>query len=218
MMGGEFCANACRALAAVVVASGRAASGQDVPVLSSGVASPVILRAEPGVRGWHAWVRAPGAVGVHRIGAEAVLVRFPGIVHLVIPQPLPEAPQDEAAAWRSRLQLDQEPAVGCIWVTPSHEGLCIAPLVWVRATQTVVLESACGSGTLALAYAFPHMPWAHGVDVIQPSGQALRVEDRGDGLWLGGPARVSLFRGRLMSPWTPRCVSFGWLFGSLDRQ
>lgn len=58
--------------------------------------------------------------------------------------------------------------------------LTIAPLVWVRETQSYVKESACGTGSIALA----HVSQAEktmDVSILQPSGHAVRVVRRTDG-------------------------------------
>src|SRR5262249_23916786 len=71
-----------------------------------------------------------------------------------------------------QLDLRQEPAIGLIWYSVGDGMLTIDPIIFVRATNSIVYESACGTGSLALAYA-----WASDVDkqssqisIAQPSG------------------------------------------------
>ncbi|BDV01499.1 hypothetical protein TDMWS_15840 [Thermodesulfomicrobium sp. WS] len=196
MMGGEFCGNACRALAVLLAEEGLTASGEEVLIHAAGALEPVALRAilHDGV--WQAWVRLPSGVGQARhVEPGAWLVRLPGIVHLLLDAERfffsAQTCVEDAARWRMRLGLETEAAVGCIWFSHADGVLRIHPVVWVQATGTTLLETACGSGTMALASVLPHLPWAHGVAVLQPSGAALELTATPAGWWLGGPARVT---------------------------
>lgn len=197
MMGGEFCGNACRALAVLLVEEGVVAPGEEVMIRATGTSDLVALRAHGHAGAWQAWVRLPSGVGqVQEVAPGAWLVRLPGIVHLLLAEDrFPFSPQtcvEDAALWRTRLGLANEAAVGCVWFSHVGEVLRIHPVVWVQATGTALLETACGSGTMALASVLPHVPWARGVAVLQPSGASLTLRATPAGWWLGGPARVTV--------------------------
>ncbi len=196
MMGGEFCGNACRAMAVLLVERGRVRPGAIVAVAASGMEAPVAVVAHREAQHWQASVRVPGNVRAQVVAPGAWIVRLPGIVHLLLDaERFPfnaRTCHEEAAVWRQRLDLESEAAVGCIWFRHEETRLGIYPLVWVRALASSILETACGSGTLALVAACPHLPWAHGVRVEQPSRQVLEVRAQEDGLWLGGPAYCSV--------------------------
>ncbi len=214
MMGGEFCGNACRCLAALVVMlAGK--SAENWPVLgslrSSGADVPVTWRVRPCTG--HA-LALDAAVCIDLAGAaltrpEAGVIRadLPGIVHILLDEslhPLPADPTSEAALWRKKLELEDQPGVGCIRHAPlSHPEQYITPLVWVRATNSSCPETACGSGSLALALALHAENGQGSVRIRQPSGENIAVE-LGEGPsgalsgWIGGPVRL-IAQGRAFS-------------------
>lgn len=196
MMGGEFCANACRALAVLLAEARRIRPGEEVLVATSGLETPVAVAVHGQGPQWQSWVRVPWAAQAEPVASGTWVVRLPGIVHVLVDEAVAPfdggACHEVAAAWRRRLGLTDEAAVGCVWFGHGPAALAIRPLVWVRATATAVLETACGSGTLAVMAVLPHLPWDQGVRVLQPSGQALEVRREGDAAWLGGPARCTV--------------------------
>lgn len=206
MMGGEFCGNACRCLAALLVMLAEEES-KTWPVTgdlrSSGAERPVAWRVRPTTGG------APGldaAVRVDLSGATVTelepglrRVDMPGIVHILLDENLFPAPTDlaaEAAQWRQKLGLENQPGVGCI----RHASLNtanphIAPLVWIRDTDSSCPETACGSGSLALGLALRAHGGQSSVNIRQPSGEYITVEleENTGGVWrgwIGGPVRL----------------------------
>ncbi|BFR47842.1 diaminopimelate epimerase [Nitratidesulfovibrio sp. HK-II] len=247
MMGGEFCGNACRSLAALlalkrvlVAGPGGLMSGE---IESSGVEGPLPVRVVLTAQGPDAAVRMPlplppvagnasggkdasegkGAPDEMETGAGnaaptgnappcaqdlsrmvtypgegLALVRLPGIAHLLLDaalHPFPEAWRDRARALIDLHGLSDEPAAGCIWHHGPLAAPGITPVVRVRDTDSIILESACGSGSLA--YGLLRAASADGetsLAVRQPSGAAIRVSvTRRDGLtpeaWIGGAVR-----------------------------
>lgn len=239
MMGGEFCGNACRSLAALlalkrvlVAGPGGLMSGE---IESSGVEGPLPVRVVLTARGPDAAVRMPlppvagnvsgGKNASEGKGAPAemeagtgnappcppdlsrmvthldegmALVRLPGIAHLLLDaalHPFPEAWRDRARALIALHGLSDEPAAGCIWHHGPLAAPGITPVVRVRDTDSIILESACGSGSLA--YGLLRAASGDGeisLAVRQPSGAAIRVSvTRRDGLtpeaWIGGAVR-----------------------------
>lgn len=90
------------------------------------------------------------------------IIYLDGITHLLLNTaiyPLPSLQQEtlihKAQLWRRRLNLEQAPAVGVIWVDYDQvqQGrIRITPVVWVRDTGTAYAETACGSGSLAASF------------------------------------------------------------------
>lgn len=257
MMGGEFCGNACRSLAALLALKrvllagpGGLMSGE---IESSGVDGALPVRVVHTPQGPDAAVRMPlppvavGAPGgndvpgagsaaspanaqpgdpaiaplaplavnghgasppqaeapdlsrmVTPLGEGLTLVRLPGIAHLLLDaalHPFPEAWSDRARALIELHGLSGEPAAGCIWHHGPLAAPGITPVVRVRDTDSIILESACGSGSLA--YGLLRAATGDGetsLAVRQPSGAAIRVSvTRRDGLtpeaWIGGTVR-----------------------------
>lgn len=211
MMGGEFCGNASRSLAAVLAwkghpscrPGGRGLTGR---VRVSGAKAPLAWRAEPSAKGFEVWVEMPtdrAATEVRDLALEGkplTAVFMPGICHLMLPValfPFPALdPAGRAREIRQELGLADREAVGCVWhggggAAGEHR---IDPVVWVRDTDSTYHETACGSGTAALGLMLARLgdgPVA--AAVRQPSGSLISVTvSRGreggplDRVWIGG--------------------------------
>lgn len=233
MMGGELCVNACRAMAALLHAEGRLTlaappvaelpasegSGWSYGLLrSSGVDEPVVIRArcrngdgngfpiqhEAGV-----CLRLGPAPEITAVADDMHVVRLPGITHLILDAPrhrFPKDWRDASAALRRRFSLETEEAVGCIWLDAAVPSL--APVVWVRGTGHSVLETACGSGTLACALylADRHPDYGH-TDTIHIQQYGEEVLD------------VTLYRSRSFTgvpPGGARQSLWAWISGTVD--
>lgn len=152
------------------------------------------------------------------------LVSLPGISHILLPGHLypAQASLPELAAiaknWRSELDLEQEQGVGCIWFDFTKQQTVMRPLVYVKATNSLCLETACGSGAVALALFMglhlkkqsslaprtpenslraPYADCAHTYLLTQPSNETLWVAyncEKGrlpQTVWLGGPCHIA---------------------------
>ena len=228
MMGGEFCLNATRAFAAVLDSLDLLTKDGSVrrgAVEVSGASGPVavrVIREEGSLPIAEACLHFDALPAPEALPGGSRLVRVPGIVHLIQNGPAPFAPGDAAlndfcTAQRNDLGLEQEEAVGHLWLrpddaangsmgdseeagdSPANDGpasaLRLDPVVWVRDTATLCFESACGSGTLACALAEHAASGRTLFSIRQPSGQPLsvRMERNGDGwdVWVGGPVRLT---------------------------
>lgn len=224
MAGGEFCLNATRALGALLAL--REWEARPVPerpphlrwrgiARVSGMPAPMALDvASDDVAGGETDAAVvldlPLALPCERVAPGVILVRLPGISHLLLDgkqHPLPEDWQSASAVWRRRYDLDREPAAGCVWWHEADGLLHADPVVRVAEPYSLCRESSCGSGTLALALARRAGLLSvtalsdSGVElrVMQPSGLPLGVSlHAGDGLRarVGGPVRL-LARGEV---------------------
>ena len=200
MMGGEFCGNACRAAAAVMVREGvgLAPDGAELcgELSVSGVERPVRLKVA--ADGGECWVEMPmpekAALGRENWTTELEpgigIVRLPGITHLCLDEerhPFAEDFATAAAALRCRFGLDGD-AVGCIWYK-ARPVCAIKPVVWVRSTASTHFETGCGSGSLALALWLARgQNFPTDLRVLQPSGSEIGVRICADGprAWIFG--------------------------------
>lgn len=203
MMGGEFCGNACRAAAAVMVKEGVGLAPEGAELCGdlsvSGVERPVRLKA---VDGGECWVEMPmpetAAQGGENWATELEpgigLVRLPGITHLCLDEdrhPFAEDFAGAAVALRARFGLDGD-AVGCIWYK-ARPDCAIKPVVWVRSTASTHFETGCGSGSLALALWLARgQNFPTDLKVLQPSGSRIGVRLGADGAtaWIFGPVTL----------------------------
>lgn len=144
------------------------------------------------------------------VAEHALLVRLPGISHLLLDarrHPVDTQNADSwkqaAAEWRNRANLNSLAAAGVVWWSKNSDGYSIEPAVYVKATESTHLETACGSASLAIALAdgavlTPDRDRSQGVEVKQPSGEVLRVlpaKSEGHGktencYWVSGPVRL----------------------------
>ena len=158
MMGGEFCGNACRSYAAVLALE----LGKPLPwrgkIATSGIETPVpcFVNAHQGQLDSAINVPLLNQISIEPFEGGA-LVRLPGITHILLPGnedhhlEMVEDLKKCALNWKRKLNLLNEPAVGCIWFDFNKQAANMLPLVWVRSTNSYCLETACGSGAIALA-------------------------------------------------------------------
>ena len=198
--------------------------------LTSGISgTPVVpgqhgISGTPGKSGAFRPTSANVGVGVSLSDAESAcseiielvpgahLVHLSGISHLLLDERVHHKRGDlllQATQWRARFSLSVHDAVGVIWYNQEHPA--ITPVVWVKAMRSAHLESACGSGSLALALLLQRFrsgtagtEVAYGsvcgpmsgmdvleVSVMQPSGSFLDISLPSDFMrtlaWIDGP-------------------------------
>ena len=178
MMGGEFCGNASMAAAAWLAQEGDSADQGERNLLLevSGAEGTVSCRVCREREGWRGTVEMPLPREIRSVslqGRKLQAVFFPGMVHL-IPEGESLERQEAEMFLRAAGETLGEPAAGLLqWRTdpPPEKGPGaetdglpgdagrgpeelrgeMTPLVWVRDSGTCVWETACGSGTAAVA-------------------------------------------------------------------
>lgn len=173
MMGGEFCGNATRALAFMLVQ--RNTSGITVKdntaqfyLTVSGVSKPLLAEVKCDKDGFplEAKVEMPiyqelSSVESKVINSDgsAYIVRLEGITHIIVDEdtfPFDQNNyQNQLASLRDMFNLQKDSAVGVMWRKNDKptDNISMKPVVWVRDTNSYYYETSCGSGTLALALA-----------------------------------------------------------------
>ena len=180
MMGGEFCGNAAMASAGWLVRD-RIQPGTEmtVPIEMSGAGSIVFCR----IRGmeensFEGTVDMPRVLEIYNTevrGVPLTAVRTEGILHLIREgwEPLAEETAEELLKAAAETVTDD--AVGLLDRNPETGSMI--PLVFVRASGTTVRETACGSGSAAIAAA-EAVRRGNGrvlIPVVQPGG-TIRAE------------------------------------------
>ena len=209
MMGGEFCGNACRSYASVLALT----SGKPLPwrgeIATSGIDTPISCFVQQHQGQLDSAINVPLSSDVSIEPFEGgALVRLPGITHILLPGnedhhlEITDDLKKCALNWKRKLNLLNEPAVGCIWFDFCKQSANMLPLVWVRNTNSYCFETACGSGAIALGlylgtvvkqkncgqpdtkldpkkgsgvHSSPYSGCSHFYHIMQPSGQALWV-------------------------------------------
>ena len=156
MMGDEFCGNAAMAAAGWLVRNELHPGAEiTVPLEVSGAPDLVFCRLK-GIREgcFEGTVNMPPVTEILRMeigGAELTAVRSDGILHLIREGTAPLAAEEAEKLLREAAARVPDPAVGLLDRNP-ETGFTV-PLVFVRTAGTLVRESACGSGSAAVAAA-----------------------------------------------------------------
>lgn len=184
MMGGEFCVNALRA-AATVLASER---GEEIIRLSSsGMDQPVICRVKANCGfSFTTSISFNMTPVISNLQRGVSIVQLEGIAHVLIEYGADEVIGDVMSIFKdySRKltpQLLAFPAYGIIPFQSWNDGYRMFPAVFVRETNSVVLETACGSGSVALAFRFTSPTGTSALNIYQPSGSRYQVVVTGAG-------------------------------------
>lgn len=197
MGGGEFCANAARAFGALLAMREDALSPGKTfhfDVKISGSPDPVHLTATGTLPLWH--VAATFSIEdthMEKIDQGAFLARLPGITHILLADTWPELSRISERAKAARLAYLPEdcPASGIVWWRERDGELEILPHVEVPALGTSMLESSCGSASLALALALARTRPEKKFLVHQPHGDLLSITLEGENkATLAGEVRI----------------------------
>lgn len=192
MMGGEFCGNATRAFGLLLAQ--KLGGPAQVRVETSGCDHVVTVdtdlaagtaRSEMPLPLWLRPARAAGHSGT--------LVHLGGIAHLVVEDAEPSLDFFQAAEPLFR-ELEGLDAYGVIFLDTAQGKM--TPLVKVPATDTLVWEGSCGSGSLAAALSqsagLEEGEFAR--DYLQPAGVVRATVVRRNGsvtaAYIGGPVTL----------------------------
>jgi len=147
MMGGEFCGNALRC-AALYHALEKGIKGQAIiPVEISGNEGVVAVAVNSEKMEAMATMPLPCRSYQAEINNEAAYVcDFGGIVHIVLPEAIPDEDIIDDMLQYAIVHFDAE-AIGLIFTSLETETIC--PVVFVPAVGSLVFENSCASGTLA---------------------------------------------------------------------
>lgn len=178
MMGGEFCGNASMAAGAYLALREKLPSGANAeyPIEVSGVEGIVRVGIARTGKTFRGRVNMPGAERIHRIdlnadsgGISADAVFLPGIVHLILPKKSGitlEEIERRICDWNGQIHAD---ALGALIYDECAQS--IEPVVYVPASNTIVRERGCGSGTAAIGCLNAAQNGAFAANICQPGGE-----------------------------------------------
>lgn len=177
MAGGEFCGNALRSLAFLLLENrvgqmNIATSGVSTP-LKTGIRIPNSSYAQmPVLRPFESVVK---------VTDDLTQVTLSGITHLITPDTVSSAENELKTRAKNILEtrglLTTSPAAGVMFLSERNGQYSIRPVVWVRDIQTLFLETACASGTTAVGLwtAMQSKENITKLSVKQPSGLCLTI-------------------------------------------
>ncbi len=170
MMGGEFCGNAARCAGYVW---GAETGNTHVRLEVSGLSGFVDVDTRPD----RTTLRLPGSFFLDAARADHTIVDLAGIRHVIV-----EGKGDATTAGELiRRYRESHPAVGIMYLQRAGQALHLTPFVWVRETDTLIPETACGSGTIAVAVAEHGSTRTAAARITQPTGETYSVRLHHDG-------------------------------------
>ena len=166
MMGGEFCANAARCAAYRYM---QLKNSQNVKFSVSGFAEPLSATMQAGVVS----LFIPGSLYVRtQIKEDFCIIDLQGIRFLVTQSP-------ELTLNRSHMiseYCENFSAIGFLLLTKQFGMNSIQPWVWVKSIGEIILETSCGSGSIAAALSLSSLALSNQqYSIKQPSGSLLNV-------------------------------------------
>jgi histidine racemase len=179
MAGGEFCGNACMALAALTAAEEGLEPGHSMEVVleASGTGDLVTCRVVRRSAEYVCELAMPLPRTVQHsaladdVGVGSALVRYDDSLHVVIETGrLDRATREKAQSLAVRLgETWGVSLIGVMLYDPDYH--CLTPLVHVPPLGSMVWEKGCGSGTASLG---AYLAWKNNASVatsvIQPGG------------------------------------------------
>lgn len=176
MAGGEFCGNATRS-AANVYLSAKEGNIEIVvnrkDIINAGVDCMK-----------NAWCEIPLYYGDDMITKKEdgiYIVKMNGMISVVIQENVASKYLENkddlkkiGMSFIHKYNLDFSEAVGVMFCETSSNKLKINPVVWVKTIDTLFYETACGSGTTAVAMVQTYLEGkSKQMDIIQPSGMVI---------------------------------------------
>lgn len=182
MAGGEFCGNAARSVAM----SQYNGQPYKMKLRVSGVTQPIEVGVDATGAAWSEIPIEAGDKPVRKLSESTYLIALEGITQVVVLVPnltnirsdAPDQFRRDAYQLLERLGLTKSvPAAGVIYVDNSTQVSRIVPVVWVRAIETLFVETACGSGTMAFALQQAYKSnRSLAIEVKQPSGDVITAD------------------------------------------
>jgi len=168
MMGGEFCGNATRSLAAYMVYSGypgikKVDNGYEVELKASGVKDTIKCLVKPADREntYYSQISMPLPLSVkehsfyyNKETINTIIVNLPGIVHIIVDSNRIEDEDEFFQIVKSEMDEIEYDAFGIMFYDKNKNYL--KPLVYVKVTDSLYWERSCASGTCALGVALAY--------------------------------------------------------------
>ncbi len=173
MMGGEFCGNAMRSLGYALF---RGSKKTSFLVETSGFKDPIKMNVSKKI----ASIKIP----MSSFEAKNEVCSLPGISHIIENR---KHTKEEVPSLIKKYGLTNKKAAGAISYEKKGAILSMFPLVWVKSTNTLYEETACGSAAMAIAFMFYKNTKVQKLKIRQPSGSVFTTKINRGILTLEGP-------------------------------
>lgn len=195
LAGGEFCGNATRSLAYLLLKRKRG----EINMKVSGTKE--ILRA--GVRRKNTAFAQMPVKRIEKLRNNLFRIDLEGITQLVCLDAVAKLNPEQLKLLALQI-LNKEnliysvPAAGVMFIEEEKDLIKLKPIVWVRDIETILYETACASGTAAVGLwkAMQDKKERLKVKVLQPSGKIIeaRINKKPFEVFIDGPIEV-LYKG-----------------------
>lgn len=187
MMGGEFCGNATRSLAAYLVYTGhpsieKKGDNYIVPLETSGVDGVIKCVVSKGEEQNILWstIDMPLPLSITKVDIKygkdiikTIRVNFPGIIHFIVDDSKVEDREELYSIIKDMMSKEEYDAFGIMYY--NYEKKFLTPLVYVRATDSLYWERSCGSGSSALGVALAYEKNQSLIESITQPGGNLEI-------------------------------------------
>lgn len=170
MMGGEFCGNATRSLAALMVHNQypqgieKVDGGYNVELYTSGLDNDVIkcfVQPTEEAHTYYSRVKMPDLIDISDLqfdfegnNIDTIRVDFPGMTHFIVDSTKLDDKNNFYELVKEFMADEEYDAFGIMFF--NYETEFLDPLVYVRSTDSLFWERSCGSGSSALAAALSY--------------------------------------------------------------
>lgn len=189
MMGGEFCGNASRALAAVAVNRGYPNITEEkgkyvVPLEVSGVEVVIYCEVEPqDSNAYEVAVKMPLQRSMREIEVEykekvyqGIIVELYGISHAVFFTEDKSLKEEFFQKVKNEIGDFDYDAFGVMFFNERERFM--TPLVYVKETDSLIWERSCGTGTVALGVVLSYLNKSNvDMNITQPGGQVRIITE-----------------------------------------
>lgn len=204
LAGGEFCGNATRSLAYLLL-DGKPGK------LSLQVSGTKQLLTAGVVKQDTAFAQMPIFANnqtVKELKNNLFKVELEGITQLIYTSSVEKKSKTELKKYAEKLLKEENllfsvPAAGVMFIKQTSTEILLQPVVWVRDIETILYESACASGTAAVALWFARAKRATTTIIVkQPSQSYITATVRKDtskflDLFIDGPIEIIKSKGEI---------------------
>ena len=151
MAGGEFCGNATRSFAYLLLNGKKG-------MLTLKVSGTTQLLAAGSKKKGTAYAQMPiikSLESVKKISKNLYQVTLEGIIHVIYNKPVNNLSNEKLKKLAKKILAEQNlllgsPAAGVMFIEEKNQEIVLKPVVWVRDIQTLFFETACASGSTAV--------------------------------------------------------------------
>jgi len=176
MIASEFCVNALRATATLACADDP--GHRIVSLETDGYSHDLRCEVTPRGDDFYCSISFSIRSEVNRLGNDLCLTILDRIAHFTVRvdlMPSTEEIEFLASHFRAYQAVSHIPAIGFVPFVHSGSEVKIAPLIYTRSIDTNVHETACGSGSVAVAMHLARIESNSTYRVRQPSGAIYQV-------------------------------------------